>query len=70
MGRCFHKGQITCADGPFFATCQLFLGRIPILGTYANSVDPDQMPQHVASGQGLHVSMKNAVKMETFTRSP
>ena len=26
---------------------------IPVLGTYANSVDPVQMPQHVESDKGL-----------------
>ena len=29
------------------------LDRIPILGTYANSADPVQMPQDTASDQGL-----------------
>ena len=31
-----------------------FMPRYPINGTLANSVDPDQTPQNVASDQGLH----------------
>ena len=31
---------------------------MPIKGTLANSVDPDQMPQNVASDQGLHYLLK------------
>ena len=27
-------------------------------GTFANSADPDQMPQNVASDQGLHCLLK------------
>ena len=43
-----------------------------ILGTYANSADPVQMPQNVASELGLHclltgISMQNTVKVKIFT---
>ena len=44
-----------------------------ILGTYANSADPVQMPQNVVSELGLHclltgISMQNTVKVKIFTR--
>ena len=35
-----------------------FLDWIPILGTYANSKDPVQMPQDAASDQGLYCLLK------------
>ena len=38
-------------------------------GTYANSADPNQMPQNVVSDQGLHslltgISIKNKIEMK------
>ena len=41
-----------------------FFDQIPVLGTYANIADPVQMPQNVASYQGIHclltgISMEN-----------
>ena len=44
---------------------------IPVLGTYANNADIDQMPQNAASDQGLHClvtknSMQNTIKEKIF----
>ena len=46
-----------------------------VLGHYANSADPIQMPQNVASDQGLHnlltgISVQNRIKMKTSSRNP
>ena len=43
-----------------------------IIGTLANSADPDQRPQNTASHQGLHClltgfSIRNKIKMEKHT---
>ena len=45
------------------------------LGTYANNVDQDQMPQNMASDQYLHcllteISIKNDIKMKKYTKHP
>ena len=37
-----------------FALLCISLSKHPFCGTYVNSADPDQMPQNVASDQGLH----------------
>ena len=49
-----------------------FFRQIPVLGYYANSADPVQMPPNGASYQGLHcllaeISMENAVEIKTST---
>ena len=45
------------------------------LETCANSADPVQMPQNVASDQGLHhfltgIAMQNTIKMKISTGKP
>ena len=52
-----------------------FLDQTPLLGYFANSADPVQMPQNVASDKGLHsllkgISMQNMVKIKIFMRNP
>ena len=45
------------------------------MGTYANSADPAQMLQNVASDQNLHcfltgISMQNTVNVKIFAKNP
>ena len=40
--------------GSFTIKPELIKPRVPQKGHLADSVDPDQMPQNVASDQGLH----------------
>ena len=55
-------------------TCSISKTVRTILGTLANSVDPDQTPQNMAFDQSkqLHagISIKNKAKMENYTRHP
>ena len=49
-----------------------FSGQIPVFGYYADSADPVQSQQNVASDQGLHclltgISMLNTVKLKAST---
>ena len=41
-----------------------FLDQMPILGFYANSADPVQMPLNVVSDQGLHCMLTKYIKSE------
>ena len=47
----------------------------PVLGSYANSVDPAQIPQNAASDQGIRcllagISWENTLKVKASTRNP
>ena len=56
----------------FLAFLEPFSDQIPIMGTHANSANPVQMPQNLASDQDLpclltEISMQMSVKVKTFT---